>query len=133
MTFELTMLAWACVLALVQILAFAVLRTRELGLSWNAGARDGVAAREPGVVTARLQRAQANLFETLPVFAALILIAHVAARDCAWTRWGAGLYLLGRVVYVPLYALGVPYARTLAWMVALVGILLVLAAVIRPA
>ena len=39
-TTELTYLAATLVLALVQILLPAFARTREFGLSWNAGARD---------------------------------------------------------------------------------------------
>ena len=75
MTTELTLLAWTIVLALVYILAFDIVRTRQYGLKWNTGARD--AAMPPLTPFAdRLGRAQANLFETLPLFAAAVLIAH---------------------------------------------------------
>jgi uncharacterized MAPEG superfamily protein len=125
MTIELTLLAWTLVLAVIQVLLPALLRDREAGVAYNAGARD-----EPGApvgrLTGRLMRAQSNLFETLPVFAAAVLIAHVAGRDDAQTALGAWLYLLARVVYVPLYAAGVPYVRSLVWVVSLAGILLVL-------
>jgi len=121
----LTLLAWTLVLALVQILAAAQARTRETGLAWNAGPRD--AASVPvGKLAGRLKRAQGNLLETLPVFAAAILIAHVAGRESALSAAGAWTYLIARVVYVPLYAAGIPYVRSLAWVVSIVGILLVL-------
>jgi uncharacterized MAPEG superfamily protein len=55
-----------------------------------------------------------------------VLIAHVAGRDDAHTALGAWLYLSARVVYVPLYVAGVPYVRSLVWVVSLAGILLVL-------
>jgi uncharacterized MAPEG superfamily protein len=42
------------------------------------------------------------------------------------TIWGAQLYFWARVAYVPLYAFGVTYVRTLAWTVATLGIVLVL-------
>lgn len=132
MTIELTLLAWALVLALVQVLLPASLRNRETGISYNAGPRD-----EPGpavgVLTGRLRRAQANLFETLPLFAAAVLIAHVAGREGALTLWGAWLFLGARIVYVPLYAFGVPYLRSLAWLVSVGGLVLILLAVLRPA
>lgn len=132
MTMELTLLAWTLVLALGQVLLPALWRNRETGIGYNAGPRD-----EPGppvgVVTGRLRRAQANLFETLPVFAAAILIAHVAGREGVLTLWGAVLYLGARIVYVPLYAFGVPYLRSLAWSVSLLGVLVILFAVLRPA
>ncbi|WP_345815778.1 MAPEG family protein [Paraburkholderia sp. PREW-6R] len=129
MSIELTLLAWTLVLALVQVLLPALLRNRETGVKYNAGPRD-----EPGPpvgrLTGRLMRAQRNLFETLPVFAVAILIAHVAGREGALTAWGAWLYLLARVVYVPLYAAGIPYLRSLAWVVSLFAIVLILVPVI---
>jgi len=132
MTTELTYLAWTLVLAVVQVLVPAVVKTREFGTRWNTGPRDE--HREPqSKLAGRLDRAQRNLFETLPLFIGAVLIAHVADKDCAWTAWGAALYFWARVAYVPLYAAGVPYVRSLAWVVSLVGLLLVLGAVLRPA
>jgi uncharacterized MAPEG superfamily protein len=131
MTTELTLLAWTLVLALVQVLLPAMLRTSETGVSYNAGARD---AEGPpvGKVTARLQRAQRNLFETLPVIAAGIVIAHIAGRIGALTWWGAMLYFWARVFYLPLYALGIPYIRSLVWLASLLGIILILVAILLP-
>jgi uncharacterized MAPEG superfamily protein len=40
------------------------------------------------------------------------------------------MYLLARIVYVPLYAFGVPVVRTLVWMVGTVGLVMVLVAVL---
>ena len=79
MTTELTALAWTLVLAVVQILLPAGFRTQETGLPYNAGPRDGEGP-PVGKVTGRLQRAQKNLFEALPLFAAVVLIAHAAVR-----------------------------------------------------
>jgi uncharacterized MAPEG superfamily protein len=36
------------------------------------------------------------------------------------------LYFWARVAYVPAYAIGVPFVRTLVWAVALAGIVMVL-------
>ena len=132
MSHELTLLAWTLVLALVQILVVATLRSRETSLDYNAGARDAPSAIPVGKVTARLQRAQSNLFETLPLFAAAILIAHVGGREGSLTCWGAWLYFVSRVVYVPLYAAGIPYLRSMVWAVSLFGLILVLSAVLLP-
>jgi uncharacterized MAPEG superfamily protein len=125
MTPELMILAWTLVLALVQVLLPTGLRNRETGLRYNIGPRDE-SGPPTGKITARLQRAQSNLFETLPVFAIAVLIAHAAGLESERTYWGCVLYFIGRVVYVPLYAAGVPYLRTLAWVVSLVGLLMVL-------
>ncbi|WP_419896048.1 MAPEG family protein [Roseomonas sp. USHLN139] len=131
MTPELTLLGWTLVLALVQVLLPAMARNRETGIAYNAGPRD-----EPGPpvgrVTARLRRAQANLFETLPLFAAAILIAHLAGREGALTFWGAWAFLIGRLLHLPLYAAGVPYLRSLAWTLSLAGLIAILVAILLP-
>ncbi len=129
MTTELMLLGWTLVLALVQILLTACMRTQETGLSYNMGARD-TPAPPMRPVTARLQRAQANLFETLPLFAAAVLIVHVAGREGALTLLGCQLYLGARVAYVPLYAAGVPLVRSLVWGVSLGGLALLLWAIL---
>jgi len=129
MTTELTLLAWTLVLALVQIMLTANLRTAETGIQYNASARDSEAP-PPRPVTARLQRAQANLFETLPLFIGAVLIAHVSGSEGDLTLWGCWMYLIARIVYIPLYAAGIPYVRSLVWLVSLAGLVMVLAAVL---
>lgn|SRR5690606_11017458 len=127
MTAEFTFLALTLILALVQIGAAIMARTAELGAKWNTGPRDEPAP-PPGKLAGRLMRAQANLFETLPLFAAAVIMAEVAGRAGELTFWGAALYFVARVVYVPLYALGVPVLRSLVWLVSLAGLVMVLAA-----
>ena len=129
MTTELTMLAWTLVLALAQIFLGSALRTMETGLAFNMSARDGDAP-PPRPLTARVQRAQANLFETLPLFAAAVLIAHVAGRHTDQTVLGCQLYLAARVLYVPLYAAGVPVLRTLVWGVSVWGLIMLFKAIL---
>jgi uncharacterized MAPEG superfamily protein len=129
MTPELTILGWTLVLAVVQILLPAFLRTKEAGIAWNASARDHDV--EPvGKVTGRLLRAQKNLYETLPLFIAAVLIAHGAGISNDLTVLGAKLYLTGRIVYLPLYAFGVPYVRSLVWVASMAGLALILAAIL---
>lgn len=125
MRIELTLLGATLVLALVQILITAHLRTRQYGLKWNAGARDeAMPPLDP--LPARMQRAQTNLFETLPLFIGAVLAAAVAGRLGLKTEIGAHLYFWGRLLYVPLYAAGVPVVRSLVWMAATLGLVLVI-------
>ena len=49
-----------------------------------------------------------------------------ASSACAGTALGAQLYFWARVAYVPLYAAGIPYLRSLVWAVSVAGILMVL-------
>ena len=125
MTPELTYVGLAVILAVVQIFLPATGRTMQFGPKWNAGPRDEVM---PPVtpLTGRLERAQANLYETLPLFIGAVLVAHVAGEDGFLTYWGASLYFWARVVYVPLYAFGIPL-RGLAFIVSLIDLLMILA------
>ena len=128
MTPELTALAWGCVLALVHIFAAVRVKTRQYGTKWNVGARDEELP-PPQPIVGRLARAQANFFETFPIFAAAALIVSFATLTDRWTALGAWLWLGARIVYMPLYAMGVPVVRTIVFLVSVVGILMVL----RPA
>ncbi len=128
MTPEFIMLAFTLILALVQIGAAGVARTAELGAKWNAGPRDAEVPA-PGKIAGRLIRAQANLFETLPIFAIAVIMAHVSGKDGQMLTFvGTHLYFFGRLIYVPLYAFGVPYIRTLVWLIAAAGLVMVIAA-----
>jgi len=122
---EMQMLVWAIVLGLLQLFVAATLSTAQRGLAWNAGPRDGVPQALTGVA-ARMDRALHNFLETFPFFVAAVLAVMILQRANASTALGAQLYFWGRVAYVPLYAAGIPYARTIAWAVALVGLLKVL-------
>lgn len=130
MTTELTMLAWTLVLAFVHIAAFSTARTAQYGTRWNMGARDG--AMPPlSPLADRLGRAQANLFETLPLFIGAVLLAHAADVGTAHTVLGAELYFWARVLYLPLYALGVPVVRTLVWLASVAGLAMIVLAVLQ--
>ncbi|MDP3492602.1 MAG: MAPEG family protein [Hyphomonadaceae bacterium] len=127
MTPALFWLAATLVLAIVYIMAPAFVRTQRLGTKWNAGPRDSTP--DPGAVAGRLARAQANLFETLPLIIGAVLIAHLVNADAALTTLGIQLYFWARVIYLPLYGFGVPYLRSLAWVACLVGLGIVIYAV----
>ena len=129
MTPMLQILGWTLVLAIVQIFLAAGARTKQYGMKWNASPRDEEMP-PPGKMAGRLGRAQTNLFETLPLFIAAVLIAHVAKVDPALPTLGAQLYLGARIVYVPLYAFGVPYVRGLAFMACMAGLVLVIYSVL---
>jgi uncharacterized MAPEG superfamily protein len=130
MTTELTLLAWAMVLGLVQMLVAAMATTAQTGFGWAAGPRDE--EKTPTGIAARLKRVQANFMETFPFFAVAVMACHVTNRDTAMTALGAELYFWGRIVYIPLYTLGVPFLRSLVWVVTLVGIVMLLAALLVP-
>ena len=131
MTAELTALVLAILLGFVHLFAAANTATRVRGIEWNASARDEEKPPLPGVA-GRLDRAFRNYLETFAFFAAAVLIVHAAGRHNALTFYGPWLYLLARVVYLPLYAAGIPYARSAIWLVSVVGIVMILAGLYWP-
>ncbi len=128
---ELTILLLSCVLGFLQLFLAAGAITQERGVKWNAGPRDEVAP-PPGPKAGRLDRAYKNFMETFPFFAVAVLVAWTTARFGTLTTIGAELYFVGRVLYVPLYAAGVPFVRSMAWTASLIGIILVVVGAFTP-
>src|SRR5690606_28722871 len=122
-TTEIAVLGWSVVLLLVQVILQAV-STYDLG-PYLLGPRDD-GRRSDNVWAGRLKRALENLLETYPAFVALALALAVTGKTGGLAATGAWLWLVARVVYVPLYAFGVPAVRTLAWVASIVGILMML-------
>ena len=124
MTTELVLLAWATFLGLLHAVATGQLTVAQHGLRYGMSTRD---ENKPLTgIPARLQRAFVNYMQTFPFFAVAVLIAHVAGRHGWLTITGAHLYFWARLVYVPLYATGVPVVRTVVFVVSVFGIVLVL-------
>jgi uncharacterized MAPEG superfamily protein len=125
MTPELLMLALSVVLGLVHIVVSAIATTHQYGAKWNLSARD---APMPAlqIVAGRLNRALHNFLETFPLFAVAVLIADATNRHGWLAVWGAQIYFYARVLYLPIYAAGLPVVRTVVWGVATLGIVMVL-------
>jgi uncharacterized MAPEG superfamily protein len=121
-------LTWGCILALVHLFAAVNAKTRQYGAEWNIGARDeDLPPLNP--IAGRLARAQANFFETFPIFIAAVILAGATGavmNGNSTVTLGGWLWLGGRVAYLPLYAFGIPVVRSLAWAASLVGIVLVI-------
>jgi uncharacterized MAPEG superfamily protein len=127
MTTELLMLALSVVLGLVHITVSAIATTAQYGSRWNLSARD--ASMPPlGRIAGRLQRASHNFLETFPLFAVAVLIADATNRHDWMAVWGSQIYFYARVIYLPIYAAGVPAVRTVVWSVSALGIVMVLLA-----
>ena len=123
------MLAWATLLGLLQIALVATCSVVQRGLPWAVSPRDG-AMPALSTVASRLDRARGNFLETFPFFVALVLANHVLQQHDSMTLLGAQLYFWARVAYVPAYAAGIPYLRTLIWAVSIVGLVLLLVALL---
>lgn len=125
------MLSASCALCLTQIIIASHAASRQRGYRWTASARDAQVPPLTGIA-GRFERALRNFLETFPVFVAAVLLVHALGREGSLSRWGAVLYFSARLVYLPLYAAGIPVIRSLVWNVAFVGIVLLLIAAIWP-
>jgi uncharacterized MAPEG superfamily protein len=125
---EITVLAWSVVLLLVQVIAQAS-ASSDLGPKYLFSPRDEKRVSR-NLLAGRLLRALRNLLETYPAFVALALALVVTGKVGGIGATGAWLWLIARVVYLGLYAAGVPVARTAAWFASIVGLLLMLARLI---
>jgi uncharacterized MAPEG superfamily protein len=125
MPIELTLLGASTILLVAHVMIQGQTATRDRGLAWNAGPRDGTAT-PLGPLAGRAARALANFQETYPAFIALALGLAVTGQTGAPGATGAILWFTARVLYIPLYLLGVPYVRSLAWTASMIGLLLML-------
>ncbi len=126
---EMKMLFYSCVLGLIQLLLAAAMTTKERGLQWNLSSRDKPTP-PPSGIAGRLDRAFKNFMETFPFFIATTLIVQLTGMANATTTLGAHLYFWARLIYVPFYAFGIIGARTLIWVVSLVGLLMIFSALL---
>ncbi|NSY18837.1 MAPEG family protein [Neorhizobium sp. AL 9.2.2] len=126
-TYLLVLLCLSVVLLLVHVLLQGNFATKERGTAWNAGPRDG--DNEPkSVMAGRAARASRNYQETYPAFIGLLLAMILTGDSSGFGLFGAAVWLVARIVYIPLYLKGIPYVRSLVWLVSLVGLALMMIA-----
>lgn len=129
MSIDLWMLFGAVILGLVHLGAASMAFKAQVGNRYTVGARDE--NLQPTHIAGRLERAQRNFGETFPLFAAVVLALHVTGKADAWSALGAELYLGGRIAYLPAYASGLPWIRTICWQVATLGLAIALVPLAR--
>lgn len=124
MNVELTMLTWTVSLWVAQLLVAVAGASTQFPMSVLAGNREPTVEGRGWV--GRAQRACRNLLESLPAFAAIVLVAHAAGVSNATTVMGAQLFFYARVAYAIVYIAGIPWLRTAVWTAGLVGLLMIL-------
>ena len=125
MPVELKILALSTIVLLFYIIAATQSKTAQYGAKWNMGPRDA-AVPDPNALTGRLMRAQANFLETYPIAIIALLGVVVANKTSATTALGGWIWLGARVVYWPLYAVGIPRIRTIVWGISIAGLVMVI-------
>lgn len=123
MSIDVKMLLWTAALALVQMLVAVVGAQLQVGLPPLIGNRENL----PAMVgwAGRAQRAHRNMLESLVVFTILVLVANSTGKANATTALGAELFFWSRLVYALIYWMGIPWLRTAAWGVSIVGLVLI--------
>lgn len=126
MTVDLWMLFCAVALAFVQLFIAAAAGARQTTMPAHVGNRDVLPPRTG--FAGRADRAHKNIMETLPLFAALVLIAHVSGSANAQTALAAQIFLGARLVHAGCYLAGIAYLRSAAWVVSVVAMGMIAAA-----
>jgi uncharacterized MAPEG superfamily protein len=120
---DLTLLIWSVVLTFAEVLIAVLAAQAAVGLPMLAGNRE-----VPPALTGfagRARRAHRNMLESLPLFIALVLVAQIAGKGNAMTLLGAQLFFWGRLGHWLIYLAGIPWLRTLAWVVSVIGMVLI--------
>ena len=123
MSLELQFVVYAVALTLIQTVIAVVGSITQVGMPPLMGNREGLADFTGWV--GRAHRAHRNMLESLVLFVALVLVAHAAGVSNAMTILGAQLFVGGRIAFAIIYIAGVPWLRTVAWTVAVAGLVLI--------
>jgi uncharacterized MAPEG superfamily protein len=122
---ELTCLELSVALWLFHILVQATIGNVELPFGYLFTSRDKPAAAR-GFLFGRACRALANYLENFTPFVAVALALIATQRTGGAGAIGATIWILARIVYLPVYVLGIIYVRTLVWGISIVGLIMML-------
>ena len=126
MSVELLVLALAVLLAALQAGLLSLVANLTMSTGWLVGPRDE--PRKLPRMAGRLSRAYDNHVASLVLFTAAVIVVEGAGRASDPTATAALVYLAARVLYVPAYAAGVPWVRSLIWAVGLLATVVMVAA-----
>ena len=115
MSSELQILGLYGLVVIVTILAQVLAAQAQVGLPMLLAPRDD-GPKLTGVA-GRLERAQLNSIVAMALFAPAILILAQKGISTSSTLMAAQAFLIARILYVPIYAIGLPWARTIAWLI----------------
>ncbi len=125
MTSELYILGLGAALLIVHVLLAVHYKTKQFGLEWNMGARDGDTG-ELNDIAGRLERASENFKESFPLAIVAFAGLTLADKTTDLTAIAAMVWLGARVVYLPIYWAGVEKIRTLIWAVSMLALVFAL-------
>ena len=120
---ELTCLELSILLWLAHVLVQAITARAEFGDDYLFSPRDKEMTAK-GVSAGRATRALHNYIENLVPFVAVDLALIVTQHTGGI---GATIWIIARIVYLPIYIVGTKYVRTACWGVGVIGLFMMLA------
>jgi len=111
---ETTILAAYGLLVMITLLMQVLGSMSQLSMGYLMSARDD--NRGTTGMAARIERALHNSVTALALFAPAVLILVATDRTDDSSLLACQVFLIARIIYLPVYALGVPAVRTLAWL-----------------
>ena len=127
----LTLVLYMAIVTWVLVLLASLIRARAWtpsGLMLAFGNRDKLP--EASALAGRAERTARNTLENFVLFASIALAAHALSPANAQVAQGAQVFFIARLVFVPVYYIGLPFVRTAVWLVSVVGLGMMLAAVL---
>jgi len=120
MTPEVQMLAATGLLALTLTVIQAVRNVVVLGLTTAVGTQEDLPEWKGW--HDRLNRALRNLIEATAIFAPIVIALILSNQTTDATGLGAQIFFGARVAHVILFMAAIPFLRTMAWFVGVIGI-----------
>jgi len=123
MTVELLAALAVITLGLIQVMWQAIEFRRVHGVDYANTAQDKPSEKPDSLLLGRLTRALRNLNETLAFFLGIVIILAFMDVSTAVTQWAAIIFAAARIIYLPLYAVGIPYIRGLVWTISFTALI----------
>lgn len=111
------------------VLAASLIRARGWtlpGMMIASGNRENLPECTP--FAGRAERTAKNTMENFVFFSAIALVAQIAGTVNVSVLHGAELFFWARLVYIPVYWIGIAYVRTAVWAVSMAGLGIMLSA-----
>jgi len=122
---ELTCLELSVLVWVAHVLVQAITARAEFGDAYLFTPRDAQPTPK-GLACGRATRALGNYVENLGPFVAMALALIATGHAGGLGALGATIWILARILYLPVYLMGTLYLRTALWAISVVGLLMML-------
>ncbi len=130
LTTDLRLVVYTVLICIIMWVPYIYAAIKTYGLKRMAGAYPTPSYASLPQWAQRLHRAHMNLVENIGPFAALVIVAQLTGAANAMTALGAHLFFYARIVQIVGHTAGIPWVRTGAFAVGLVGNIIILAQIL---